>query len=74
VQHSSCFSRQSKLFDEQLEFDHIYEPVGLKEGEQRYAELRRVNDPKVSIQNLSEVDHVVPSWTLAEVDVMKQRN
>jgi hypothetical protein len=46
----------------------------MKEGEQRYAELQRVNDPKVSIQNLSEVDHVVPSWTLAEVDVMKQRN
>ena len=68
------FFRQSKLFDEQLEFDQIYELVGRKEGEQRYAELWRVNDPNVSIQNVSEVDHVMPFWTLIEVDVMKQRN
>ena len=68
------FFRQSKLLDEQLEFDQIYEPVGLREGEQRYAELRRINDPNVSIQNVSEVDHVVSFWTLTEVDVMKQRN
>ena len=68
------FSRQSKLFAERLAVDLIYEPVGLKEGEQGSAELIRASDYIVSIQNVNEIDHVVPLWISTGVDVIKQGN